>query len=541
MAGTSAQPRHDAGGGEGHGSAAAGRRFWTLLVLGVVALAAAAYRAQPGGWFVRDDFMWLYDARRQVADPQLFLTWRPNDYFRPLSNLVFGLEYLLFGLEPRGYLLAHLGLHVWNAVWVAVLAHRLFGSRPAAAAAGLTFAVLQRPAAAVLWISSLVTLLAAAAILPTVACHLAFLRRGGRARYALTLLGVVACLGAKESGAIVLPLLVLVELRERGWRGFLARATWLRYAPLLALGAAYLLVQSELADGAVAARMNVGFLEGSANVLRAVVANWFLSFNPWQGATPALRGVGYGLAAIAAVLALAAWLGGRRGLLDALVAHGVTLLGFLPFSVFLVTDDILTGRYAYLSCAGAVLGLALVFGLAWQRAAERLGRFAPALPAVLLGIYLAVQVAGTDDYARTNIRYRVHGHASRLLASSLVRELDRAGESRRLILVGAPVENLRHLQCLVAVFTPLPFEAVDERRFDLSDPELEQGLASGGVGYLLRQLEADRALVWTDGGGLRAFLPERDPPPAWLLAALARNWRDLTQASRAARVQILAR
>jgi hypothetical protein len=163
-------------------------------------------------------------------------------FYRPLTNLLFALDFALHGLEPLGYQLTNLGLLAAGVVAVHALARRLLGDGPGAFVATAAFALhpLQLewlPAAArrADMLATLFTVLALLASLP-----------GPRSRPVWSALAVLFAAASKEIGAVALPLCVaaaalLASPREPRLRAGSALAAALRGGALPAAAfAAYL-------------------------------------------------------------------------------------------------------------------------------------------------------------------------------------------------------------------------------------------------------------------------------------------------------------
>ncbi|MGO8909120.1 MAG: hypothetical protein ACLQDM_07335, partial [Bradyrhizobium sp.] len=81
--------------------------------------------------------------------------------YRPLSNIWFGVNFHLFGLDPVGWHLATIAVHL-AAVWLLFrLALRLTGDRQVSLLACLLFAAMPVHVQAVVWISAIGLLLTA--------------------------------------------------------------------------------------------------------------------------------------------------------------------------------------------------------------------------------------------------------------------------------------------------------------------------------------------------------------------------------------------
>jgi hypothetical protein len=122
----------------------------SVLALAVVVIAYAPYLDT---YFTTTD-VWPLLATSRVAKPSelgdLFV--RPimagssfanlvGEHYRPLVSVSFALDYAVWGLNPIGYNLTNLGLHLANVLGLVVLARRLGLVRWAAALAALVFAL----------------------------------------------------------------------------------------------------------------------------------------------------------------------------------------------------------------------------------------------------------------------------------------------------------------------------------------------------------------------------------------------------------------
>ncbi len=129
----------------------------------------------------------------------------PSSRYRPLSDIWFGLNYHLFGLNPAGWHVATLGVHL-IAVWLLLrLALRLTGDRPVALLACLLFAVMPVHVQAVAWISAIGLLLAATLEMGALCLFVA--RAGSRFKLPLALMLYAGALLSHES-AVAFPGLI---------------------------------------------------------------------------------------------------------------------------------------------------------------------------------------------------------------------------------------------------------------------------------------------------------------------------------------------
>jgi hypothetical protein len=190
----------------------------STTLIGVAAIVmlmviAAVYLPDIGRGFVKDDFGWIREARVARVDPARLVQPSHPGFYRPLVTATFVLDYVLYGVNARGYGFTNLALYLACivAIWALV---REAGPSPAAAAVG-AFAWALNPHGinmALVWLSGRTSLLLT---LCAVLSARAFLRRQ-RVSGSLLLFGALL---AKEE-ATILPFMLLAWLlalrHERG-------------------------------------------------------------------------------------------------------------------------------------------------------------------------------------------------------------------------------------------------------------------------------------------------------------------------------------
>lgn len=229
----------------------------------LVALAAfAAYAQTLGHGFVFDDGPEVVDNLflRSLADlPRLLTTasWEgtgegsPPQY-RPLTSLLFALNYAAGGLSPWGYHLVNVLLHALASALVLLVALQLGLPLAGAAAAGLAFALHPVHVEAVANVAGRKDVLVTALCLAALLAHAAALRRaaaaGSPARRGPAAWAAVLCfagaLASKENGLVLVGLLAARDLLFGRAEWSAARRTALGlYAAYAAAIALYLLAR----------------------------------------------------------------------------------------------------------------------------------------------------------------------------------------------------------------------------------------------------------------------------------------------------------
>ncbi len=316
-----------------------------------------------------------------------------GNIYRPLVLLSLALNYAVGGLNPFGYHLVNLLLHLAVCSTLYALARQLGLSWVAALATSTLFAVHPLHTEAVTGIVGRAELLMALGVLLAV---LWYLREGAPARLGIrcalaSWVAFAAALLSKEQAMVLPALLVLADLclvravnGGRDWRQAARTASGRYLGYFLILGAYLALRIAVLADPFAQASQEIQFLDNplahvawDVRVLTALrVAGKYL----WLLAWPMKLSADYSYNAIPVVtapweptvllagLALAGLLGlgvyaWRRGIRPVVFGVGFTVLTFLPASNFLRPIGTIMGeRLFYLPSAG----LCLLVGAGWD-------------------------------------------------------------------------------------------------------------------------------------------------------------------------------
>jgi len=181
-----AMPRGGPSGGRGH----------DLLVGLAAALSITVFVRAPWTFFAADDIVHLSRAAG-------FLPW--NGPYRPLTErLAYWIQFRLFGLDPIGYHLVNMSLHLACVAGVYALGLRLTGSKGRAFATAVLFGCASIAFTPLYWASGVIELATCALLLAATLAHLAAARRGPSWRWLAALLGLGAML-SKET-ALAWPL-----------------------------------------------------------------------------------------------------------------------------------------------------------------------------------------------------------------------------------------------------------------------------------------------------------------------------------------------
>lgn len=307
----------------------------------------------------------------------------------PVTWLTFGLDYVLWGMDPAGYHLTSVVLHAVTAALFYEVARRLIvaaaphlAGAPATlggAAAALFFSLHPLRVESVVWVTERRDVLAGALLLVAVLAYLKAVTSAGRVRSSWRLASLAAyalALGAK-SIVITLPALLLIldvyplrrlVLSRRTWREPALRALLLEKAPYAGLAAA----AGAVAVYALQANAFLTPVQQHGAGTRLAIAAYGLWFYVWKTLVPAalsplhelppeiaLSSPSY-LGSLGAVAALTLGFWSLRRVwpagLAAWLAYAVILL---PVSLRIHSGhQLVAERYSYFACLGwaAALG-----------------------------------------------------------------------------------------------------------------------------------------------------------------------------------------
>jgi Flp pilus assembly protein TadD len=329
------------------------------------------------------------------ANLRFMLTTTMMGHWMPTTWITFGVDYLLWGMNPRGYHLTNLLLHVAAAVAVYFVSLRLLRAtmaggeqalRLGALAAALFFAIHPLRVESVAWVTERRDVLSGFWFVLTVLTYLkAADTTGARRRWWLAgSVGAYALAATSKAIVMTLPaVLVLLDIyplgrlgtRWREWAAPTVRPVWLEKIPyvMLAVGTAVMAihVQRSFAENLVMQPLE----------FRVAVALYGLFFYVWKTLAPWPISPLYQLplrldplapsmlAAAAAVIGVSAaflWL--RRRWPAGLAVWLSYLLLLAPVSGLTQSGpQLVAARYSYLAC----LGFALLAGAAVVLLARR--------------------------------------------------------------------------------------------------------------------------------------------------------------------------
>ena len=353
-----------------------------LAALSLCLLAAGCYLpAMLWGGFVWDDYIW-YQSRAVLEWSGLSTIWtwpsvieRERHYW-PLTYTTFWLEHKIWGLEPTGYHVVNVLLHLLNSLLLWRLLLRL--AVPGAWVVAAVFAAHPLHVESVAWIIERKDVLSGFFYLTAVLAWLRFLERPRLWRYGLALLLFVAGLLSK-SVVVTLPVaLLIIQWRKAGritgqdlWRlaPFFVVALLITAGDLYSYDLERINVDYSWTERVLIASRALWFYAGKLawpTDLAIIYPRWYISLgDPWA----------WLYLAAAMVLAATLWFTHHRigrGPLAGALFFAVTLspvLGFVNYSY--MGYSLVADRFQYLAGIGV---MAVIIGAGVRGASRLSGR-----------------------------------------------------------------------------------------------------------------------------------------------------------------------
>jgi len=386
-------------------------RVW----LGVTLLAAAtsvAYLPSLHGGFVLDDTIYLTESPLVKAPDGLYRFWctsEPIDYY-PVSNTTLWLEWRLWGMNPTGYRITNLLLHIAAALLIWVILGKL--SIPGAYLAAVLYAVHPVNVESVAWIAQRKGLLAMVFFLLSLLCYLLAEERretdgpetnGWRAIlnaghwFWLSLLAFLLAMLSKGSVAF-LPAVLLLLVWWR--RGRVSAEDFVRTAPFFFVAIALTIIHAYFQKRGLVGEAGAASLDQRLAVAGAVV--WFyLSKALWPfelifvyprwNVQTGLVIWWLPLAAAAALAIVLAWRRNTAWGRPLLLAWGYFCLALVPVmglaEVGYIRHSWVADHYQYPAIV-AVAALAAAGWSKWHRESEGAARRATTAVAVVVVLLL---------------------------------------------------------------------------------------------------------------------------------------------------------
>lgn len=418
----------------------------------VAVLAAACYVNTLGADFVNWDDYKLVVRNEYVhglSGENLKAIWSApiRETYLPLRATSYAVDHAIWGLDPTGYHLTNILLHIVVCLLVLGIARRLTGSAAAGLAAGILFAVHPVHTEAVAWVSGRKDVLSTALFLWAYLLYLQARRQRGP-HWGFVAASLVVFLFAGLAKAMVVTLPVFVVLTDFIFGEAIGGGRWKR---LVGVWAAYFAVAAVITAIAVYFASSAGAVRSwhfGGMARTALFMSWVVLFyvktmiwpNFLSARYPYGDGLEYGVAestiwaspaVLVLVLAGALWLvwrgrGGRSvaaPLWVKLGAFGVAwfFVGIGPVMNIVPINVLVADRYLYLPSVGAVFAAAALFSYMWTAGRAR--------RAIALAVFVALAAAGV---CRTYVRNGVWKDSVSLW-TSVVGEFPESAEARILL------------------------------------------------------------------------------------------------------------
>lgn len=218
-----------------------------IAVIAIAVLGFAVYVGSVNGEFIWDD-------EHLVENNTTIRNWKniaavfvedigagggkEYNFYRPIQMLTYMADYSLWKLDPKGYHLTNIVLHILVALLVYYLLYLLFADQLIAFLAGAFFAVHPIHTEAVTYISGRADLLAALFLLGAFIFYIKNRSSSCIRGYIFIVLSYVLALFSKES-SLILPVLVLLYHLS-----FKEKIEWKSFAAVLAPAVVYVLLRT---------------------------------------------------------------------------------------------------------------------------------------------------------------------------------------------------------------------------------------------------------------------------------------------------------
>lgn len=178
-----------------------------------------------------------------LLGPDVVFTDDVASYYRPLNRLLYAIEYHLYGLNPFGYHLLSLLLHLGNVILLFSFGKKVFPSGTAAFVAALIFAVHPANAEAVNFISGRNNLSATFFILGTLLLFHIGRERKNTTLTLMSILSFLCGLLCKEIALMLLPLLFFYPFHTEGAKKLNFQERFMYLYPFMIAALLYLLLR----------------------------------------------------------------------------------------------------------------------------------------------------------------------------------------------------------------------------------------------------------------------------------------------------------
>jgi tetratricopeptide (TPR) repeat protein len=231
------------------------KRSTILLILAIATLGFIVYANSLGGMLLLDDLNMIRDNVYIKSFSNIITIFtkdvdsgaaRISNFYRPLQTLTYTIDYSLGGLNPVGYHITNVIIHILAALSIFWLLWLLFGDRTIAFFASALFVVHPVHTEAVAYISGIADPMVALFTILALIFYVKYDRQGRAVFYAVSLCAYFLALLSRESALVLIALVLLYDYTFEKKVNFLKRIV-----PFIAVTAAYFFIRSAVLKGLV--------------------------------------------------------------------------------------------------------------------------------------------------------------------------------------------------------------------------------------------------------------------------------------------------
>ncbi|MFC1679466.1 kelch repeat-containing protein, partial [Elusimicrobiota bacterium] len=328
--------------------------------------------------------------------------------WRPLTRLVWAVDYRIGGLDPRSYHLTNVVFHVVNALLVYWLVLLLFKRRGAAFITSLVFLIHPVQAESVAWVNGLPNVMYLFFYLLAFIAFVRWREGGAKTGYALSLAFFGAALLCKEMSVTLPAVLVLYLFMRQRREGGLRLLEYVSVLPHFLLLAAFMAVRGAVlgntsltgnwAGGPLP--MALTMLKGFAYYVKLALAPYPLSLEYLFSVS---RVVDVSVLGSIVLLGCLAWIGFSRLKREPRLGFGILLffLVLAPVSNLIPIEAIINERSLYFSMVGWGLVVSAILGWTLKTRLGQSGVLRAAALAALCIAYAGVTIDRNRDWKDT--------------------------------------------------------------------------------------------------------------------------------------------
>lgn len=317
-------------------------------------------------------------------------------FWRPITELTYGFEYFVWGINPMGYHITNNVLHGFSAVLIAYIAWELTNRIRTTAISGILFAIHPISIEVVPAIARRADILLTIFLCATIISYFHLLKYNkNRLWIALPSIFFIFSLGSKETALVIPGLLVIIELFqiEQEFSDFSSCDAAQRLFPICSVAVGYLITRLVILGGLGGYQGASPSLISQLSIPLHVIHSLFLpkaiipNQIPYVNLMIIFLYIGLGVSILA-------WLWVNRRFFSHSIWFSLTLcifwIGF-PTALYTISGEF-SRRSVYICTGGLVIGLGLLVDLVSRRITISKGIISTFLPVSLLTILVITVV-----------------------------------------------------------------------------------------------------------------------------------------------------